>query len=94
MQVDEEWPVRTPTGFVWWADIEVLTMQVMTARQLALLNARVMSYARLPGPVNDVDSGTLSPCSLVLGPEGIASWMNPSSPLRSARGRGPSALHR
>jgi hypothetical protein len=101
LQVDDEWAVTTPTGFIWWAAENAQTVEILgeqtaedgttgyligvrtemvsdlelTDAALADLNAGPMQLASMSGPVYDVETKTVSLCSLALVHEEIAPWM-------------------
>jgi hypothetical protein len=103
LKVDEEWAVRTPSGFRWWADKHAQTVEVigqeagpdgetsyfvsvrtellrsvdLNDRTLSAINAVLMSFASMAGPVYDPDHRIVSLCSLVRVYDGISAWMNP-----------------
>ncbi|MFO7781639.1 MAG: hypothetical protein R6W94_08420 [Spirochaetia bacterium] len=56
---------------------EVLRGLELTERNLAAINALIMPFAAMAGPVYDEDAGTLTLASLVRVHEEIAGWMNP-----------------
>ncbi len=103
LRVDEEWSVKTPYGFRWWADKNAQTVEIVGEEsgpdgqvgyyisvrtevlkslhlgddERELLNASLMPFASMAGPVYDETSGVLSLCSLVRVYSQIAEWMNP-----------------
>ena len=103
LKVDDEWSVKNPTGFRWWAHKNLQTIEVvghetgpngeiadlvsvrtellrglvLADRQLAALDAVLMRFATMAGPVYDQERKTLSLCSLVRVHDGISQWMNP-----------------
>jgi hypothetical protein len=56
---------------------EVLRGLELTERNLAAINALIMPFAAMAGPVYDEETGTLSLASLVRVHDEIAGWINP-----------------
>ena len=46
-------------------------------RELKVINALLMAFASMAGPVYDQETKTLSLCSLVRVHDAISKWMNP-----------------
>jgi hypothetical protein len=102
LKINDEWAIRTPNGFKWWADKNVQTIEVigeetgpngeiaslisirtdflcnleLTDHSLAAINALLMVFAAMAGPVYDAEKHTLELCSLVRVHPGISTWMN------------------
>ena len=75
--IGEETGPDDVTAYVISVRTEVLRGLELTERNLAAINALIMPFAAMAGPVYDEDAGTLSLASLVRVHEEIAGWMNP-----------------
>jgi len=102
LKINDEWAIRTPKGFTWWADKNAQTIEVigeetgpngeigylisvrteflcnieLTDHSLTAINALLMVFAAMSGPVYDAGKRTLELCSLVRVHPGISPWMN------------------
>ncbi len=65
------------TGYLVSVRTELLRSLNLGERELAVINALLMSFASMAGPVYDQETKTLSLCSLVRVYDEISQWMNP-----------------
>lgn len=103
LSVDPERSVQTPNGFVWWADKNAQTVEVvgqepgpdgeegdlisvrtevlrslqLDNRALAAVDALLMPFASMAGPVYEEQTRTLLLASMVRVHDDICPWMNP-----------------
>jgi len=75
--VDEEIGPDGETGFYISVRTEFIRDFNLTERSLKMINASLMSFAAMSGPVYDRESQSLDLCSLVRVHRGISEWMNP-----------------
>lgn len=102
LKINDEWAIRTPKGFQWWADKNAQTIEVigeetgpngeiaslisvrteflcnleLTDHALAAMNALLMVFASMAGPVYNAEKRSLELCTLVRVHQGIRPWMN------------------